>query len=208
VPFGVQFDGLVGNWNDAAIGGGAVHLFWRNPSRALIGVYASRLHWSGLDGVNASRAGVEGELYWNKYLLDGFVGGEFGDIESRFSSRLRLNWYATGDLKLSIGAQYLGGRTALVLGGEWQLPQRLSRMALFAEGRVSDSDHTAVWGGLRFYFGNAKSLIRRHREDDPANDLTEETGLFAGLSDGVTAAGTNDTSSSPPPFQPPPFFVN
>ncbi len=40
--------------------------------------------------------------------------------------------------------------------------------SLFAEGRIGEDDYHGVWGGVRFYFGqHDKTLIRRHREDDP-----------------------------------------
>jgi hypothetical protein len=42
--------------------------------------------------------------------------------------------------------------------------------ALFVEGRVGEHDDHGIWGGLRVYFGQKdKTLIRRHREDDPAD---------------------------------------
>ena len=38
--------------------------------------------------------------------------------------------------------------------------------SLFVEGRAGE--YTGVWGGLKMYFGKSdKTLIRRHREDDP-----------------------------------------
>ncbi len=40
--------------------------------------------------------------------------------------------------------------------------------AVFAEGRAGESDFFGAWGGVRIYFGQKdKTLIRRHREDDP-----------------------------------------
>jgi hypothetical protein len=42
--------------------------------------------------------------------------------------------------------------------------------SLFVEGRVGEDNASGVWGGIRFYFGQKdKPLIRRHREDDPAD---------------------------------------
>lgn len=203
--FGVQADGLAGRWNGDALAGGALHLFWRDPFQALIGVYVSRLRWSGLDGVNASRAGFETELYLEQFTVDGFIGGEFGDIDSRFSSRLRLNWYFTDDLRLAVGTQYLGGKLALTLGGEWLLPTRFAGAALFVDGRIADRDHTSVWGGLRVYVGAPKSLIRRHREDDPPNNLTDDAGMFGGLSAPPSTSAIATTSGGPPPPPPPPL---
>ena len=42
--------------------------------------------------------------------------------------------------------------------------------SLFVEGRAGENDFRGVWGGVKFYFGQKdKSLIQRHRQDDPIN---------------------------------------
>lgn len=46
----------------------------------------------------------------------------------------------------------------------------------FAEGRISENDYEGIWCGVTFYIGDDKSLIRRHREDDP--DEWGEDNLF------------------------------
>ena len=69
--------------------------------------------------------------------------------------------------------------------------------SLFVEGRAGD--YTGVWGGLRFYFGQSdKSLIRRHREDDPIEWTPESLGSMSNQQ-----TQTNVTGSSPPPPPPP-----
>jgi hypothetical protein len=41
--------------------------------------------------------------------------------------------------------------------------------SLFAEGWIGEHGHNAVLAGLRVYFGQRdKSLIDRHRQDDPS----------------------------------------
>ena len=78
--------------------------------------------------------------------------------------------------------------------------------ALFAEGRIGEDDYHGVWGGIRFYFGQKdKSLIRRHREDDPT-----------GLEDGMGVSNGGSTSPVPSSSQntttvitcPPGFILN
>jgi len=60
--------------------------------------------------------------------------------------------------------------------------------SLFAEGRFGEGDFHGVWAGLRFYFGQKdKSLIRRHREDDP-------TDWGGGFGNGINNGG----STTPP----------
>ncbi|MEZ5890424.1 MAG: hypothetical protein R3D52_09310 [Xanthobacteraceae bacterium] len=42
--------------------------------------------------------------------------------------------------------------------------------SLFANGSLLENGDGAVMGGLRVYFGQRdKTLIRRHREDDPSS---------------------------------------
>jgi hypothetical protein len=42
-------------------------------------------------------------------------------------------------------------------------------VSLFAQARFAKEGHNAVHGGLRIYFGQRdKTLIDRHRKDDPA----------------------------------------
>jgi hypothetical protein len=201
--FAAQFDGLAGRWNNGALDGAALHLFWRDPTQALLGIYASSLHWSGSGSMEASRAGLEAEYYLDRVTLEGFAGGEFGDITSRGSGRFRLDWYPRDDLEFSIGGEYLGGEAGLLLGSEWQLPTQFPSQAmypaLFVQARISDRDHSAVWGGLRFYFGAAKGLIERHRQDDPQNNLTDDAALYGGSSNSTGGSG-----SAPPPPPPPP----
>jgi hypothetical protein len=50
---------------------------------------------------------------------------------------------------------------------EYQTPVR--GLSCFADLATSDHGYDQALFGLRFYFGKNKSLIRRHREDDPPN---------------------------------------
>ena len=58
--------------------------------------------------------------------------------------------------------------------------------ALFAEARVGEDQDHGVWGGVRFYLGDKdKTLIRRHREDDPTNWDTDT--IFGATNNSGTA---------------------
>ncbi|MDQ2954116.1 MAG: tail fiber domain-containing protein, partial [Pseudomonadota bacterium] len=105
-----------------------------------------------------------------------FVGGtgtlfSTFDVKTRFFDQINLAYYPSDDLKLFIGHRYIGGTNAFAAGGEWAIPTGNSTVAsFFVEGRVGEDDYRGVWGGMKFYFGQKdKSLIRRHREDDPIN---------------------------------------
>ena len=67
--------------------------------------------------------------------------------------------------------RYTGEKNALALGVEYQLNQQIfsSGVALYAEGRIGEDDYKGAWAGVRMYLGDNKSLIRRHREDDPTD---------------------------------------
>lgn len=172
--YGVQFDGLVGTEDgNHATAGGAVHLFWRDPSEGLIGLYGSyTYHDSEGDSVNVSRVAVEGERYWGRITLSALAGAEFGDVsEDGFFSLVDLSYYASDDLRVYLGHQYAQAGSMAKAGIEWQVK---SGMSLFAEGRSGANDYDSALAGIRFYFGEDKTLIRRHREDDPAVRLQDD----------------------------------
>jgi hypothetical protein len=213
--FGVQFDGLAGSYRNAFLGAIGAHAFWRNPSQGLFGLYGSYAHLDRLGGIDVGRFGAEGALYVGRATLEGIVGVEFGnsgsarfgttvetiDIKTRFYDRISLAYYVTDDLKLAIGHRYTGGKNALMLSGEYgfAIPGTIHMGAAFVEGRIGSGDTSSVWAGLRMYVGQkSKSLIRRHREDDPVNVLADEASTF-GNSSG-TSTQTGGVTGCPPGF--------
>lgn len=175
--FGVQIDGSVGTLDEEFFGSAGGHLFWRDPSYGLLGVYGSFTAIDGIDG-EVSRIGVEAEYYWNQITLKGVAGAEFIDVgapanydETNFFAFSDLSYYAIDDLELSVGHRYTGEKHALALGVEYQLNQQVfsSGVSLFAEGRIGEDNYQGAWAGVRMYLGDEKSLIRRHREDDPTD---------------------------------------
>tara|TARA_R110002124_G_scaffold281740_1_gene456365 strand:- start:4380 stop:5240 length:861 start_codon:yes stop_codon:yes gene_type:complete len=185
--FGFQIDGMAGMRDEEFVGGGGGHLFWRNPDYGLLGVYGSYTQRDDFDG-SVSRVGVEGEYYWSNWTAKALVGWEFLEADTdtivlesddNFFAFSDISYYAADNLQLSVGHRYTNERNALALGVEYQLDQQVlaSGVALFAEGRIGEDDYQAAWGGVRFYLGDSKSLIRRHREDDP--DFMGDEDLFA-----------------------------
>lgn len=185
-PFGVQIDGMAGTRDGDFIGGAGGHLFWRNPAYGLLGVYGAYTHRDDIDG-SVSRIGVEGEYYWQNWTARALVGVEFVDTDNallitdseNFFALSDISYYANENLQLSVGHRYIHERNALALGVEYQLDQQVfsSGVSLFAEARIGEDDYQAAWGGVRFYFGEDKSLMRRHREDDP--DFLGDEDLFS-----------------------------
>ena len=81
--WGLQIDGGVGSFNSSGTARGAGHVFWRDPSVGLLGVYGSYSRWNGNSGVivprtalNIARAGAEGEYYLGRWTVGGVIGYE------------------------------------------------------------------------------------------------------------------------------------
>ena len=186
--YGAQFDGAAGSFDGRFFGNVGGHLFWRNPAQGLLGVYSDYTHWdSRVGGVNVGRVAAEGEAYLGRWTLSAVAGVETGnkvsgtvssivgtqiqtyDIKTRFFDAANVAYYLQDNLKVFLGHRYQGGKHAAALGAEWAMPMGRGTMAtLFAEGRVGSESNHGVFGGLKFYFGQRdKTLIRRHREDDP-----------------------------------------
>ena len=176
--YGFQLDGMAQSVDGDNTYGVAGHLFWRNPEAGLLGLYASHTMMdSGVD-LDVTRAAVEGEVYWGQITLSGLAGYEFGDVDDGFFSVVDLSYYATDDFRAYVGHRYSQGGDMVAGGFEWQMyAESNAAPVLFVEGRAGDNDYESAMLGLRFYFGDSKSLIRRHREDDPAVRLLDD--LFA-----------------------------
>ncbi len=177
--FGFQLDGMAASLDGEFIGGGAGHLFWREPTVGLLGLYGS---WVTRDfsGVDTWRLGVEGEYYSGPISVEAIVGYEDADVppfvlldDEDVFAYADVAYYVTPDLRFSLGYRRLNELDMAALGGEWQLPTDfIGGTSLFAEGRLGEDDYASVWAGLRVYLSaEDKTLIRRHREDDPGNKL-------------------------------------
>jgi hypothetical protein len=205
--FGLQIDGMVGSGHGAPFYGVGGHLFWRDPAKGLLGLYSSYVSWD-LDGdpvgspggADVGKFGVEGEAYLGRFALEGLAAYQFGTYDG-FAGKALLAYYPVDSLRLDGGLRYLEGPGAIGMADiEWQ-PQIGSGLTLFASGSVGD-DYSQVLGGVRYYVGDpTKSLIQRHREDDPGDplpgDLYENDACPAGqipheYSDGVVVCRERD----------------
>jgi hypothetical protein len=197
--FGVQVDGLATSARGAFVGGGGAHLFWRDPNAGLLGIYGSATRNNAFGGINRYKLGGEAEVYFGRFTLSGTAGWEqiqsgsrfvgtvpgfqifdLGARTNRFYDAVDLSFYATDNWKLSVGHRYSAGSHMAALGTEYLVSLGGgTAMSAFAEARIGDRNNRAVFGGLSFYFGQKdKTLIRRHREDDPPNRLIDD--MFAG----------------------------
>lgn len=226
--FGLQLDGAVatgGGVFSAALGG---HAFWRDPSRALVGLYASGTRYSRAGGILVGRVAPEAEVYLGRVTLQGVAGVEFGSnkgysygypwfapgvafvtlnqnaVKTRFFDIASIAYYPVDDLKLAIGQRYVFGKVAAMASAEYLVTHGPTAVSVFAEGRLGQRGASAVFGGLKVYFGQRdKSLIRRHREDDPVNYHIDNATSGGGIGNSGGSGGAL-TSSCTPPEQPPP----
>ena len=181
--YGLQLDGTATRYHGDFLGAIGGHLFWRDPAVGLLGLYASHTRWNKFGGVHSNRVALEAEAYHGPWTFSAILGAESGNstsqlsgtslttynVDSRFYDIVNIHYYLNENARVTLGHRYLGGKHALALGGEWAVPLAPRTMgSLFVEGRIGESDYKSVWAGLRVYFGQSdKSLMRRHREDDP-----------------------------------------
>jgi len=168
--FGFQLDAAVGSLDGKSTGGGAVHAFTRNPNSYLLGAYGE---YSAVGSNDILRLGVEAEYYLDKVTLSGLAGYENSDLTKGDAfAALDISFYATDNLRFSAGYRRFLDIDAAAIGAEYQFEN--APVSLFVSGQLGSKDHRTAIAGLRVYFGGEnKSLIRRHREDDPFNRLNE-----------------------------------
>ncbi len=151
--------------------GAALHAFTRNPDSYLLGVTG------GFGSANAATFGFigpEAEFYVDRVSIEAWAGYMNLDLAGVQSSQFfgfgDIAYYADDNLRLSVGASTVAGFKSGHINGEWQLSDAGLPLSLTAEGRLGDAGLVTASLGLKLYFGaEDKTLIRRHREDDPRN---------------------------------------
>ena len=196
VPFAAQFDGQIGQSETENAKGWAGHLFWRDPSRGLIGVYSSQSradytggHTINADNANVNQFGLETEFYVDRFTFQASGGAQSGKFDGN-TSRVSAAYYATDNLRLDLSFNQINGLNPQTSVGVELAPFASSTLTLFARASVRDHTDVNVLGGLVFAFGAPeKSLLRHHREDLIHNDLPEN--LFDAIGDGVCPIGAH-----------------
>lgn len=83
---------------------------------------------------------------------------------------LNLRFYLSDEnMMLALGSGYIDSQSIYSIDGEYLTS--LNGLSLFATGAVGSDGYDYVLGGVRYYFGSEKSLMLRHRNDDPFNYL-------------------------------------
>jgi hypothetical protein len=167
---GLQLDAGVSDKLDDTMFGGIAHLFIRDPESYLLGVTGGVI---GGDDETLIPVGPEVELYLGNISLEAWGGYLNLDTDDNGSKDTGFvigdaAFYLTDDFRVSVGGKIVDDFEAVRAGFEYQFDE--SPMSVYAKAEYGDDDYFTVLGGLKFYFGGEqKSLIRRHREDDPRN---------------------------------------
>ncbi len=186
--FGIQAD-VMGTFTGAdTYLGGALHAFTRDPSSYLAGITAGVVVAPGQSTLMA--LGAEGELYLDRVSLEGWAGVAalnyvdpmMVDLTGAFAFG-DLAYYATDDFRVSIGGTYLLGDLSLHAATEYQFTDLGMPLSLTGDARLHANGDYSLTVGLKGYFGgdNGKSLIDRHRQDDPPNRALSLFTAGAGL---------------------------
>jgi hypothetical protein len=170
--FGLQADGLYSHISGLDFYGGAGHLFWRNPKMGLVGLTGGYLYSKGVD---TFQVGAEGQCYVGRFTLGDFAGAGAIDYSStapfinshptRFVGRVLADYYPVDNLR--VGASYTTVFKDNLFKGEIEYQTPINGLALTGEVARGDYGYDHWLVGLRYYFGGKKTLVARHRQDDP-----------------------------------------
>jgi len=142
-----RYNGAWARVGEADFANTGAHLFWRDPSRGLLGLYGGYAHLTDEGGVDVGRAGVEAQYFAGSLTFDAAAGVRFGDNYTEGYVRCRIDYYLTDDFKLSAGYGY-EGESFGVAGAEFQInPGSEVGASFFADARIHDEDtYTALVG--------------------------------------------------------------
>ena len=169
--FGLQADIAALNEFGDTYRGAALHAFTRNPETFLLGVAGG---FGASNSATFEYIGPEAELYLDRVSIEAWAGYMNLDIAGVTSAQFfgfgDVAYYADDNLRLGLGASTIAGFKSAHANAEWLLADSGLPLSLTAEGSVGDAGFVTASVGLKLYFGGEeKSLIRRHREDDPRN---------------------------------------
>lgn len=164
--FGLQIDTAFGEIDDVDIKGAGLHLFTRDPENFLLGINSI---YAEVEELNLEQYAIEGEYYLGSMTLAALVGYQGGDINDTTFAKTDIRWYPIEDLMFEAGGAFSDNdNNKGHIGAEYQFIDNVSIFADIASGE-NDYDHALL--GARYYLGAAKTLVKRHREDDPINNV-------------------------------------
>jgi hypothetical protein len=185
--FGLQADLIASMRNGSLAYSGVVHAFTRDPSLYLAGITAGVLF---APGSRLAAVGPEFELYLDRLSIEGWFGYAGIDYVDPLTPDTtgafafgEVAYYPTDDWRLDLGGSSVLGENSLTLGTEYLLRDFGTPLSLVADARAHTNGNYTFTIGLKGYIGgndDNKSLIDRHRQDDPG---TED--LFAAAGDSL-----------------------
>jgi len=165
---GFQIDAGIGVYDgDFTSAAAGLHIFHRDPSVGLIGLYGD---WGYTNPEHAGRVGIEAAVYNDRWSLDVLVAGQFGQhVFTEFVDEVDLSYYFTDNFRGSIGHRLTSRGHVGNVSFEHQLTDAgLDGVSIFGEFEAGDDNYTAAWGGLRYATGtgasHSGSLIERDRQ--------------------------------------------
>ncbi len=176
--FGAQAEAGVGLDEYYGIGG---HLFWRDPSWAMAGVFVSH---DSTNQTELTRFGAEADFYLGNFTVGGRVGHQSGDVGEGTYGSVDVSFYVTPNLAARGGIEFEpddGRDTVGRVGFEWQPAVDSSPgLSVFADGEWGD-DYDHIRAGLKIHFGtDGMTLIDRERRADPTEAIGHRRGQSYG----------------------------
>ena len=200
--FGLQVDAAAQNSGAGFLYGGAIHAFTRDPMQYLVGLTAGVVR-SG--GGTLAVIGPEAELYLDRVSLEAWAG--VGNLNYDDPLLADLNgvvvladaaYYVTDDWRVSAGGSSLLGYNALHLATEYQFRDVSWPFSITGDLRYGQDGGYTITAGLKGYFGGGdKSLIDRHRQDDPPNRVLNLFGAVGSLLFATPPAVEEEVPSCP-----------
>jgi len=177
--FGMRIDGTAGVSNGSFLGGAAGHLFWRDPTKGLLGIaggYTTAKPKNSIDGSQGTGVFAgEGEWYLDDVTFSGMAGFQFANKDGKdgFIGGLDVEWYPTQDLLLSVGFESNPENNTLGRVGFEYRPgfEAIPGLTFFTEGAFGDNNYNRVYAGIRIFFGPSEALKDRYRYDTFRSNL-------------------------------------
>ncbi len=173
-PMGNDYGLQADLWGARSFGEGSygaqAQVFRRNPESYLFGLAGG----VGAIGGDATSwyVGPEAEIYLGRMTVEawgGFLRNDYdwgGHKDTGFID-VGLGYYATDDLRFSVGGRSVGGEISGYGGLEWLISDGSVPVSFTTQGDVGEDGYRGVSAGLTFYLGKqaGRSLISQHREE-------------------------------------------
>ena len=163
--FGAQLDTAIGIYDDDFTSAAAgLHLFWRDPSTGMIGIYGD---WAYVNPEHAGRLAGEFAVYNGRWSLDVLAGIQFGQhVFTEFIDEVDLSYYFTDNTRGSIGHRYISrGHVGNISFEHLMTDQGFDGWSIFGEIEAGDDNYVGGWGGIRYALGSTtNTLIERDRQ--------------------------------------------